>query len=260
LHREYTRLEARREQTEAESRRLHNEVWETYDMTFQNALSLQNPEYSTAFLRREEKRLKAEIAALGAVNIGAVDAYYALRERYEFLDKQRTDIREAEAQLQEVITQLTEQMEQQFSARFALISKHFSEVFSEMFGGGQAGCSLSSPENILESGIEITARPPGKKLQNLSLLSGGERALTAIALLFGILRLKPSPFCVLDEIESALDDSNIVRFARFLRAHAGDTQFVLITHRKGTMECADTLYGVTTQELGVSKMVSVDFR
>jgi chromosome segregation protein len=151
-------------------------------------------------------------------------------------------------------------MEQQFKQQFSLIDKHFGDVFREMFGGGTASLAMNDPEHVLESGIEITAQPPGKNLQSLSLLSGGERALTAIALLFGILRMKPSPFCVLDEIEAALDDANVTRFAQFLKDYAGDTQFVVITHRKGTMECAGTLYGVTMQELGVSKMVSVDFR
>jgi chromosome segregation protein len=150
-------------------------------------------------------------------------------------------------------------MEEQFASQFALINRHFGDVFREMFDGGSASLSLSDPSRVLESGIEITAQPPGKNLQSLTLLSGGERALTAIALLFGILRMKPSPFCILDEIEAALDDVNVTRFARYLREYAGDTQFIVITHRKGTMEHADTLYGVTMQEQGISKMVSVSF-
>ena len=258
LHREAVRLEAKFEQMKAESLRLHNEVWESYSLTYQSAMSLFDPEYSETFLRREEKRLKAEIAELGTVNIGAIEAYSTLSERHDFLFSQHADIVQAEEQLQEVIRQLTEQMEQQFIVQFARISTNFNEVFAEMFGGGQASLAISDPDNVLESGIEITAQPPGKKLQSLSLLSGGERSLTAIALLFGILRLKPSPFCVLDEIESALDDANVKRFGGFLSAHSNSTQFVVITHRKGTMECANTLYGVTMQEMGVSKMVSVE--
>jgi len=260
LSQESTRLEARYEQIEAESHRLYNEIWDAYGLTYQSAQTFRNPEYAVAFLRREEKRLKVEIAELGAVNVGAIDAYQALRQRYDFLTEQRDDILKAEEQLQELIQELTEQMEQQFSEQFMLIAKHFNDVFQEMFGGGNANLAMSDPDRVLESGIEITAQPPGKNLQNLSLLSGGERALTAIALLFGILRMKPSPFCLLDEIEAALDDANVLRFAQFLKAHAGDTQFIIITHRKGTMEYADTLYGVTMQELGISKMVSVDFR
>jgi len=260
LSREAARLEIRYEQYEADSRRLHNEVWESYSLTYQSAQEFRKPDYSHSFLRREEKSLKAEIAELGNVNVGAIEAYTALKQRHEFLSEQRDDILNAEAQLQEIIGQLTEQMEQQFSLQFAIMARHFNDVFKEMFGGGRAGLAMSDPENVLESGIEITAQPPGKNLQSLSLLSGGERALTAIALLFGILRMKPSPFCILDEIESALDDANVLRFANFLKEYADGTQFVVITHRKGTMESADTLYGVTMQELGVSKMVSVDFR
>ncbi|MCL2420225.1 MAG: chromosome segregation protein SMC [Defluviitaleaceae bacterium] len=260
ISQEAARLEARHEQIEAESRRLHNEIWDAYGLTFQSAQTFNNPDYTISFLRREERHLKTEIAGLGAVNVGAIDAYQALRQRYDFLTEQRDDIFKAEEQLQEVIQALTVQMEQQFSEQFSLIAKHFSDVFKEMFGGGNASLAMSDPDRVLESGIEITAQPPGKKLQTLSLLSGGERALTAIALLFGILRMKPSPFCLLDEIEAALDDANVLRFAQFLKVHAGDTQFIVITHRKGTMEYADTLYGVTMQEMGISKMVSVDFR
>ena len=260
IMREAARLEARAEQAENDSRRLHNEVWEAYELTYQSAMELHRPEYEAPFLRSEEKRIKNTMSSLGSVNIGAIDAFSALELRHSFLTAQRDDILEAEAQLQEVIARLTEQMEQQFAERFKIIAKHFNDVFGEMFGGGKASLSMSDPDNILESGIEITAQPPGKNLQSMSLLSGGERALTAIALLFGILRMKPSPFCILDEIESALDDANVVRFAKFLREYAGDTQFIVVTHRKGTMEAADTLYGVTMQELGISKMVSVDFR
>jgi len=254
------RLEARREQDEAESRRLYNEVWESYGLTFQSAQSFRDTSQSNSFLRREEKRLKSELSALGDVNVGAVEAYKALYERHDFLTTQRDDILQAEEQLREVIQQLSEQMEQQFTEQFTLINKHFNDVFQAMFGGGRAGLSMNEPDRVLESGIEITAQPPGKNLQSLSLLSGGERALTAIALLFGILRMKPSPFCILDEIEAALDDANVSRFANFLRQYAGDTQFIVVTHRKGTMECADTLYGVTMQEVGISTLVSVDFK
>lgn len=260
LSREAARLEARHEQIESESRRLHNEVWDAYGLTFQGAQELYKPEYSTTFLRSEEKRLKTELSAFENVNIGAIEAYTNLRTRHDFLYSQRNDILKAEESLHEIISQLTEQMEQQFSVQFSRIARHFDEVFKEMFGGGKAGLAMSDPDHILESGIEITAQPPGKNLQSLSLLSGGERALTAIALLFGILKMKPAPFCILDEIESALDDANVKRFAQYLKLHSDNTQFIVITHRKGTMECADTLYGVTMQELGVSKMVSVDFR
>jgi len=180
-----------------------------------------------------------------------------MKIRYDFLTAQRDDIMMAEASLDELIASLTSQMEIQFAEQFEIIAEHFKDVFTEMFGGGVASLKLQNTENILESGIEITAQPPGKALQNMMLLSGGERALTAIALLFAILRLKPSPFCVLDEIESALDDANVARFAKFLKQYASGTQFIAITHRKGTMEAADNLYGVTMEEQGVSKLVSV---
>lgn len=260
LSREGARLETRHEQLESESRRLHDEVWENYNITYNSAKALYNSEYNIAFLRKEEKRLRSEIAELGAVNVGAVEAYKNVHERHKFLSSQRDDILKAEEQLHEVIAELTKQMEQQFSSQFKVMAKHFQDVFKEVFGGGKAELIMSDPDHVLESGIEITAQPPGKKLQNLSLLSGGERALTAISLLFGILRMKPSPFCILDEIESALDDANVIRFAKFLKLHAVDTQFIVVTHRKGTMESADTLYGVTMQEMGISKLVSVDFR
>jgi chromosome segregation protein len=212
---------------------------------------------SAAVLRKEEKRLKTELSALSDVNVGAIEAYGQLKTKYDFLTAQRTDILQAEASLHQVVDSLTRQMEQRFTEQFSLISRHFSDVFREMFGGGKAGLNLQDHKNVLESGIEITAQPPGKSLQTLLLLSGGERALTAIALLFAILRMKPSPFCVLDEIEAALDDANVARFAQFLRQYSGETQFITITHRKGTMEAADTLYGVTMQEQGISKLVSV---
>ncbi len=158
-----------------------------------------------------------------------------------------------------VIDELSEMMRKQFKEQFSVISENFNEVFRQMFGGGEAYLRLADEKDVLESGIEIIARPPGKKLQNMMLLSGGERALTAIAILFGILKMKPSPFCILDEIEAALDDANVNRFAEYLKSFSGDTQFIVITHRKGTMEAADVMYGVTMQERGVSKVLSVKF-
>jgi len=259
LRREADRLETRIEQLQIENRRLYDEIWDAYSLTYQSAQEFREEGSNLSTLKESEKHLKSELAALGEVNVGAIEAYRLLRERHDFLTNQRDDILGAEAQLNEVIEELTENMEQQFKIQFTRIAKHFNEVFQEMFGGGQASLTMSDPSRILESGIEITAQPPGKNLQTLSLLSGGERALTAIALLFGILRMKPSPFCVLDEIEAALDDANVNRFANFLKTYAGNTQFIVITHRKGTMEVADTLYGVTMQEMGISAMVSVDF-
>jgi len=259
MEKELTRLEMRKEHLDAASHRLHNEIWEEYGLTHQSALAFKRTDMSETALRRESQKIKAELAEMNNVNVGAIEAYKQLKTRYDFLTAERDDILRAEAALDEIIKKLTEQMESLFAARFAEIDTHFRDVFREMFDGGKAGLKLLDEKNILESGIEITAQPPGKSLQNLMLLSGGERALTAIALLFAILRLKPSPFCVLDEIESALDDANITRFAKFIKTYIDGTQFIIITHRKGTMEAADYLYGVTMEEQGVSKLVSVKF-
>ena len=196
---------------------------------------------------------------MGSVNVGAIEQYKEVRERFTFLSAQRGDILAAEEKLSQIIEELLGLMEKQFCEQFALISENFGKVFREMFGGGKAYLRLMDTANVLESPIEIVAQPPGKNLQNMQLLSGGERALTAIAILFSILLLKPSPFCILDEIEAALDDANVSRYAQYLKRFSKDTQFIVITHRKGTMEYADVMYGVTMQEKGISKLISVDF-
>ena len=256
---ELARLEVKKEQLEADNRRLYDEMWDEYELTYQTALQYPRLEEPTTQLTKEARELKNGIRDLGSVNIGALEEYKTVSERFEFLTKQRGDIISAEETLMEIIGELVEQMEKQFQEQFAVISENFSIVFTEMFGGGKAHLQLADESNILESGIDIIAQPPGKNLQQMSLLSGGERALTAIALLFAILRMKPSPFCVLDEIEAALDDANVKRFSNYLQNFSYDTQFIVITHRKGTMEGADVLYGVTMQEQGVSKLVSVKF-
>lgn len=257
LKAETERLAERGETAKEETRRLFDEMWDNYGLTYQEALKAPRADDSVQNLEREARRARAEIKELGAVNAGAIDEYRSVRERYEFLEKQRGDITEAETKLKGVIAELTRLMEERFVDQFKLISESFAVVFAEMFGGGMAYLKLSDAGDALTSGIEIIAQPPGKSLQNMMLLSGGERALTAIALLFGILRLKPSPFCVLDEIEAALDDANVRRFANYLKNFARDVQFIIITHRKGTMEAADALYGVTMRERGVSAFVSV---
>jgi chromosome segregation protein len=259
LEREIARLEARKENLDASSHRLHNEIWEEYSLTYQTAASLKRDDLTDSALRKAGQALKAELSQMTNVNIGAIEAYKQMKTRHGFLTTQRDDILGAEAALDELIQNLTTQMESQFAEKFAEIAAHFQDVFKEMFDGGKARLRILDSDNVLESGIEIIAQPPGKSLQNLMLLSGGERALTAIALLFAILRMKPSPFCVLDEIESALDDANVTRFANFLKLYAEGTQFLIITHRKGTMEAADNLYGVTMEEQGISKLVSVKF-
>ncbi|WP_336076885.1 chromosome segregation protein SMC [Paenibacillus sp. 203] len=205
----------------------------------------------------EVERLKRGISALGEVNLGAIEEYQRVHERYTFLDEQKSDLVEAKTTLYQVIREMDEEMSKRFKATFDAIRREFGTVFSKLFGGGRADLVLLDPERLLETGIDIVAQPPGKKLQNLQLLSGGERALTAMALLFAILHVKPVPFCVLDEVEAALDEANVVRFAQYLREFSEQTQFIVVTHRKGTMEESDVLYGVTMEEGGVSKLVSV---
>lgn len=206
---------------------------------------------------KEVEKLKEDIRNLGSININAIDEYRAVGDRYEFLKTQKLDLEDSQASLEKIISDMVELMKIQFSQNFELINKNFGEVFVELFGGGRAELVLSDAENVLESGIEIEVQPPGKKLQNMMLLSGGERAFTAIALLFAILKLSPSPFCILDEIEAALDDVNVYRYADYLKKFAKDTQFLIITHRKGSMEAANTVYGATMQEHGITNLVSM---
>ncbi|PZE22485.1 chromosome segregation protein SMC [Paenibacillus xerothermodurans] len=203
------------------------------------------------------REIKREIAILGEVNLGAIEEFQRVNERFEFLSEQKNDLVEAKTTLYQVIREMDEEMAKRFRVTFDSIRSHFVVVFAKLFGGGRADLILSEPDSLLDTGIEIVAQPPGKKLQNLQLLSGGERALTAIALLFSIIRVKPVPFCVLDEVEAALDEANVTRFAEYLREFSQQTQFIVVTHRKGTMEEADVLYGVTMEEGGVSKLVSV---
>jgi chromosome segregation protein len=207
--------------------------------------------------KRKVKLIKMEIEELGTVNLGAIEEYERVSERYQFLTEQKNDLMEAKNTLHQIIQEMDEEMKKRFEQSFFSIKAEFEQVFKELFGGGRADLVLTAPEDILNTGVDIVAQPPGKKLQNLGLLSGGERALTAIALLFAILRVRPVPFCVLDEVEAALDDANVSRFAAYLKQFSKETQFIVITHRKGTMEEADVLYGVTMQESGISKLVSV---
>ena len=258
LENEQLRILAKKEKLEEEKQRITAQMWEEYEMTLRMA-----QEY-TAGLPQEQEQLsvkewKGKIRALGDVNVGAIEQHKEVKERFEFLTAQREDILAAEEKLRQIIEELSILMEQQFREQFKVISENFSEVFREMFGGGRAQLRLTDAAHVLESPIEIVAQPPGKNLQNMQLLSGGERALTAIAILFSILKMKPSPFCILDEIEAALDDANVSRYAQYLKKFAEETQFIVITHRKGTMEHADVLYGVTMQEKGISKLISVDF-
>lgn len=230
---------------------------EEYELSYEFAKANYAPGENIVTLQHEVRDLKRQMLSLGEVNVGAIEEYARLKERYDFLAGQQNDLIQAKTTLYDVIREMDEEMARRFTETFALIREHFNNVFAKLFGGGRADLILVTPDNVLESGIEIIAQPPGKKLQNLQLLSGGERALTAIALLFSILHVKPVPFCVLDEVEAALDEANVTRFAQYLRDFSSQTQFIVVTHRKGTMEEADVLYGVTMEEGGVSKLVSV---
>lgn len=257
LKEEKYRLDNKKENSLLQKQTWGNSMWEQYELTYTRALGFKKESIQIADYKKQSLELKGKIKLIGSVNVNAVEEYQETKTRYEFLMGQKEDIEKAADALVEMIEKLMQEMEEIFKAQFSLIARNFSDVFKELFGGGEAYLELVDEENILESGIEIVAKPPGKKLQNMSLLSGGERTLTAISLIFGILKLKPSPFCVLDEIEAALDDANVIRFANYLEKLSNETQFIVITHRKGTMEHAHTLYGVTQQERGVSTILSI---
>ena len=258
LDKEVFRLENQKESYEEASQKQYDYMWEEYELTYNRALELRDGNLTDlAKMKRRIQELKNEIRGLGNVNVNAIEDYKNLYDRYDFLKKQHDDLVEAEATLMQIIEELDAAMRKQFQEQFARISQEFDQVFKELFGGGKGTLELMEDEDILEAGIRIIAQPPGKKLQNMMQLSGGEKALTAIALLFAIQNLKPSPFCLLDEIEAALDDNNVVRFAKYLHKLTKNTQFIVITHRRGTMTAADRLYGITMQEKGVSTLVSV---
>ena len=259
LDKELFRLNSRREGFEEASEKQINYMWDEYELTYNMALEIRDESLTDlAFMKKEIHRLKNEIRALGSVNVNAIEDYKSVSERYEFMKTQHDDLVEAESTLMKIIEELDTAMRKQFRERFEEICVEFDKVFKQLFGGGKGTLELMEDEDVLEAGIRIIAQPPGKKLQNMMQLSGGEKALTAISLLFAIQNLKPSPFCLLDEIEAALDDSNVDRFARYLHKLTKHTQFIVITHRRGTMTAADRLYGITMQDKGVSTLVSVD--
>ncbi len=249
--------EVRAGRLDVELDNLLKKLSEEYELSYELAKERYPIPEDPAAVQQEVREIKRSIAALGDVNLGAIEEYARVSERFEFLSSQKKDLMEAKAALYQVIRDIDAEMSKRFTATFEAIRTHFVVVFAKLFGGGRADLMLGEPDNPLETGIEIVAQPPGKKLQNLQLLSGGERALTALALLFAILRVKPVPFCVLDEVEAALDEANVARYAAYLREFSQGTQFIVVTHRKGTMEEADVLYGVTMEEGGVSKLVSV---
>jgi chromosome segregation protein len=257
LYRETVRLEEQKKALDAELTAVVTRLYDEYELTRTAAEELAKPIEDTAAANRRLNELRGKIRVLGAVNVAAIEEYQEVYERHAVLTAQIADIEHAKKQLTALIFDLTSSMRTIFSDRFARINRHFGEIFAQLFGGGSASLSLSDPNDVLESGIEIHARPPGKIIKNLASLSGGEESLVAIAIFFSILKVNPAPFCLLDEIEAALDDVNVVRFADFLRIMSDKTQFIAMTHRRGTMEEADVLYGVTMQEEGVSRLLEL---
>ena len=259
LDKECYRLKSQMEKLEEHREAQISYMWNEYEITPNNALQYKKEELTDLnAMKRDIAQVKDEIRRLGNVNVNAIEEYKEISERHKFLSDQYEDLKTAEAQLENIIQELDEGMRRQFTEKFQDIQKEFDKAFKELFGGGKGTLELEEDVDILEAGIRIISQPPGKKLQNMMQLSGGEKALTAIALLFAIQNLKPSPFCLLDEIEAALDDSNVGRFAGYLQKLTKNTQFIIITHRRGTMNAADRLYGITMQEKGVSALVSVD--
>lgn len=258
LQRESAALEQKRLQAALEEKRLIDRLWDTYGVTHQKALEIQVPIEDPAQAQRRAAQLSRAIQALGTVNLGAVEEFQRVEERYGYLNDQKNDVDTARRELERVMDGITAEMEEVFRREFARMQQAFSETFADLFGGGRGSLCLEDERDVLNCGIAIQAQPPGKTLRSISLLSGGERALVAIALYFAILKVHPTPFCVVDEIEAALDEANGARFIRYLRSAAGQTQFLLITHRRATMEAADVLYGVTMERQGVSRVLKLD--
>ncbi|HZK24928.1 MAG TPA: chromosome segregation protein SMC [Oscillospiraceae bacterium] len=260
LERKQARLEVERERVEGDLQAVLNRLRDSWELEFAEAEKAAKPLQDRQAAQTAISQIKESVNKLGTVNLGAIEEEQRVAERVGFLTTQRDDLREGERDLLRIIKEIDNRMGEKFASSFALINENFAQVFKELFGGGRAELCLIDPDNPLEAGVDIVAQPPGKKLQHLSLLSGGEKALTAISLLFAFLKMRPTPFCILDEIEAALDEANLSRFSDYLRTYSAQTQFILITHRKRTMEQADILYGVTMEESGVSKLISVRLR
>ena len=260
LKAQIVKIDVKKTKLEDDINEIINKMWEEYEVTPNTVKEEYKKPDNIALTQKKVNALRKDLRELGSVNIDSIEEYKTMKERYDFMCEQRVDLEDTMAKLRKIISDMTNTMKEQFKSQFEIINKNFSEVFKELFGGGNASLKLEDEENILECGIDINVQPPGKKLQNMMLLSGGEKAFTAIALLFAILKINPAPFCVLDEIEAALDDVNVYRFAEYLKKFSKDTQFLVITHRKGTMEAADTVYGVTMEENGISKLLSMKLK
>ena len=256
--REVTRLEGKLNGSALEEKQILDKLWERYELSHSDAQALRVELESVPKATRRIGELNREIKGLGAINIGAIEEFDRVNTRYTYLSDQRNDVEKAKEELLGIIEEITKQMTEIFATQFEILKQSFQETFLELFGGGRATLELEDENDILRCGIEIKAQPPGKQLKTLSLLSGGEKAFVAIALYFAILKVHPTPFCVMDEIEAALDESNVVRYAKYMRRIAGKTQFIVITHRRGTMEEADVLYGITMQERGVSTVLTAN--
>ena len=258
LEREVSVLEQKKVTAALEEKQILDKLWETYELSHEAARAQRLELESTAKAQKRVGELKRAISSLGNINLDSIEEFERVNERYTYLTGQRDDVAQSKRELEKVIAEITGEMKTIFSQQFGVINTAFGETFAELFGGGKATLELDDPEDILNCGIEIRVQPPGKALKVLSLLSGGEKAFVAIALYFAILKVRPTPFCVMDEIEAALDDANVARFARYLRGMSDRTQFIVITHRRGTMEEADVLYGVTMQEQGISRLLTIN--
>jgi len=259
LQQETARLEAKNAKTEQDVETVINKLWDEYELTYNTALEYKKADFDYNEAQKEAASLRGKIKQLGNINVDAIEEYKEVKEKFDFLTEQKTDLDAAKAKLEEIIMDMQKIMTEKFAESFEIIQQKFNVVFHELFGGGAGRLTLTDPDNILESGIEIEVQPPGKKLQNMMVLSGGEKALSAIALLFSVLEVRPTPFCILDEVEAALDDNNVYRFADYIRRYSEKTQFIVVTHRRGTMEAADIMYGITMQEKGVSKLLKLKF-
>ena len=257
LERESARLEQKKATSELEQKQLIDKLWESYELTPSSAKEQTVEVESIPSANRRIGEVKRKMSALGTPNLGAIDEFTRVNTRYTFLTGQRDDILKAKRELTGIIADVTGEMEGIFTTQFQAIDQAFRQTFLELFGGGKAALVLEDPEHVLDSGIEIKVQPPGKALSTLSLMSGGEMAFVAIALYFAILKVRPTPFCVMDEIEAALDEANVTRYVQYMRRLAKSTQFLVITHRRGTMEEADHLFGVTMQEKGVSRVIEL---
>ena len=259
LQLEVSRIENHNSKLEMETEHVTSKLWDEYELTYNAALEYKREDFNMVASQKEAASLRAQIKALGNINIDSIEQYKEVKERFDFLSAQKADLDETKKKLEDIIKEMQTIMVRQFKESFEIIRSQFDIVFKALFGGGTGRLSLTDPDNVLESGIDIEVQPPGKKLQNMMALSGGERALSAIALLFSVLEVRPTPFCILDEVEAALDDNNVYRFADYIKKYSRKTQFIVVTHRRGTMEAADIMYGVTMQEKGVSKLLKLKF-